>query len=1271
MHVCTQNVQVGHRVAGKFNLLASSSIAALLLAAGTPAWAACSTVISGQALPSVSNPGASDCITITNSAITGDVTNNTGATLITTGTAAPSKTGIQIVDSSIGGSVSNAGVISASGFGIFVEESSISNGITNSSTISAGASGITILSETSFSGGVSNSGTITATGIAGVLISGDTSFAGGIENSGQISAAIEAIAVDSSTNFSGGITNASTGLLSSGQSGIVVSAVSGFSGSISNAGTISAVNIGINVDAGSMLGTSIVSSGITNSGTISAFTGISISDSTINGSIVDSGTINATNLGIVIDSQSQINATATGIAVTGPTFTGGISNAGTISAAAAGILVGTPAGINPGPTSFSGGIVNSGLISSSASPAIEVALVSAFSGGITNTGTLSALDTNTGTGIAVGEVTSFSGGISNSGLISAGVSGIKIGGISVFSGNITNDFPAAIDAGQAGIAIEGVTTFDGSILNFGQISSGEAGISVGASFFTGSVVNIGTITAGAASGIAITGATSFSGGVSNFGTISAAAAGIATIFNSDFSGGISNSGTISAVNFGILLESISAFSGDISNSGTISGVDGIAVESGVSFATGSAIVNSGTLIGTISAINALNATSPVTIDQEAGLISGAIKLSTSADVVNISGGTINGNIIGQGASDTINFVPGAGNRFTYGPSYGFTGINQVNVNSGTTILDGANSATNVTVNGGTLEVGDAADTGAILTITGTNPLNVSGTLAGHGTVAGDVAVASGGTLSPGGSIGTLTIDGDLTLSAGSTYAVEISPTQASKTQITGTATLGGATVVATVTSPQLGSFEGHTYTILSATDVIGTFNPKVTFAATGLTSAEQITFENAASLSYDPNDVDLSLIAPSFVVTLALPSNAPTNAQHVGGAINQFIVNGGTLPAGFQNLVNFSGAALNNAVNSLAGQTQGSFVPVGFDAGTMFLNLLLNPFIDGREAAGGFGGPSAGSGLAYASDEAKPAAYQALASALSPAVIGFAPHISLWASAYGGEGTIGGDTATGAASSKSQIYGFAAGADDHVAPDTMFGLAIGGGGTNWQLNGLGDGSSGLFQMGAYGTRLFGPAYVSGALAYSLQDVRNSRDAEVGTSDPLNGDFVANVLSGRIEGGYHLPFAALTLTPYGAVQSQTMFLPSYGEVGVNGASPFALTYDGRATTDTRTEVGAWFDTDVPSLLNGNVKFYGRAAFAHDFENEGSATAFFQSLPGSGSFIVDSAKPDDNSALVTAGLEYKLGDGWSVLAKFDGEFSGNSTIVGGTGVLRKVW
>jgi hypothetical protein len=39
-------------------------------------------------------------------------------------------------------------------------------------------------------------------------------------------------------------------------------------------------------------------------------------------------------------------------------------------------------------------------------------------------------------------------------------------------------------------------------------------------------------------------------------------------------------------------------------------------------------------------------------------------------------------------------------EFTYRAAYGFSGIKQVNVNSGTVILNGANNANTVTISGG-------------------------------------------------------------------------------------------------------------------------------------------------------------------------------------------------------------------------------------------------------------------------------------------------------------------------------------------------------------------------------------------------------------------------------------------------------------------------------------------------------------------------------------------------------------------------------------------
>lgn len=121
-----------------------------------------------------------------------------------------------------------------------------------------------------------------------------------------------------------------------------------------------------------------------------------------------------------------------------------------------------------------------------------------------------------------------------------------------------------------------------------------------------------------------------------------------------------------------------------------------------------------------------------------------------------------------------------------------------------------------------------------------------------------------------------------------------------------------------------------------------------------------------ASLSYDSNDAYLT--SPTYAVVLALAPNASFNAQNVANALNTSILSGATIPAGFQNLANLSGNVLNTAVNQLGGQPGGSFVPTGFLAGDMFLNMVLDPFVDGRD--GGFG--AAGDGTIASNESATP-----------------------------------------------------------------------------------------------------------------------------------------------------------------------------------------------------------------------------------------------------------------------------------------------------------
>jgi hypothetical protein len=143
--------------------------------------------------------------------------------------------------------VANGGTTTA----IAVENTNtFGGGISNAGLLSAAHhhDGILVGSVSTFSGGIRNRGTIVA-GSFGVVVSSATVFTGGITNSGHISNdGGPAIAVENVTSFSGGIVNASGGVINPLHGGINVRGISIFSGGIANSGTIlSEDNSGIDV----------------------------------------------------------------------------------------------------------------------------------------------------------------------------------------------------------------------------------------------------------------------------------------------------------------------------------------------------------------------------------------------------------------------------------------------------------------------------------------------------------------------------------------------------------------------------------------------------------------------------------------------------------------------------------------------------------------------------------------------------------------------------------------------------------------------------------------------------------------------------------------------------------------------------------------------------------------------------------------------------------------------------------------------------------------
>lgn len=633
------------------------------------------------------------------------------------------------------------------------------------------------------------------------------------------------------------------------------------------------------------------------------------------------------------------------------------------------------------------------------------------------------------------------------------------------------------------------------------------------------------------------------------------------------------------------------------------------------------------------------------------LVSGMAIADTGAVVVNTTG------TVTVGFSETIGSIVGAGNvvlnntnaALTTGGDSSSTTLSGVvsgsgrlvKAGTGTFTLSGASTYTGTTtVNAGTLAVNGSIATSSLTTV------NAGGTLGGSGTV-GNTTI-SGGVLAPGNSIGTLTVQGNLVLNAAAAYMVEVSPTNADRTNVTGTATLGGAAVNATFAA---GSYIARQYTILNAAGGrSGTFG---TLTNTGLPSGF------TSSLSYDANNVYLNLAL--VFAGPAFPGGLNGNQQAVAnGLTNSFNANGG-IPGAY-------GSLTSQGLSQGAGEVLTGAQTSAFTAASTVLGLLTDPPTTApRDATGAPVAFAADEdAMAYARRPAEQTPFARIFTKAPPRTV-VEPRWNVWAAGFGGTQRTDGNAVVGSATTTSRLYGAAVGADYRISPDTKLGFALAGGGTNFALaGGLGSGRSDLFQAGVYGRHQFGAGYVTGALAYGWQDVTTNRFA---VTDQLRARFDTNTISARIESGWRFATPWMGVTPYAAGQAIRVSLPSYAETVLLGPGAFALAFAARDASTTRSELGLRTDK---SFIMGDalLTLRGRAAWAHDFDRNRIANATFVALPLA-SFTVNGARPAADAALVTASAETNWRNGWSTSVTFEGEFSNVTRSYAGKGAVKYAW
>ena len=208
----------------------------------------------------------------------------------------------------------------------------------------------------------------------------------------------------------------------------------------------------------------------------------------------------------------------------------------------------------------------------------------------------------------------------------------------------------------------------------------------------------------------------------------------------------------------------------------------------------------------------------------------AIDLGDGDDTLNITRGTIQGDISGGSGMNTCTIDPGGKHSFTY--TGAISDFDSVEIKSGVVSFFGASTYTGTTtVSGGTLiaanSTGSATGSGAVQ-VTG-------GTLGGNGSIGGSVTIGGGSgsaALAPGAhprNEATLAIQGTLTFQIGGTYLYTFKATgnnsEADEVIANGVTIAAGATLtVSGKTGVRLRV--GTTFTVISntaATPISGTF----------------------------------------------------------------------------------------------------------------------------------------------------------------------------------------------------------------------------------------------------------------------------------------------------------------------------------------------------------------------------------------------------------------------------------------------------------------
>lgn len=693
---------------------------------------------------------------------------------------------------------------------------------------------------------------------------------------------------------------------------------------------------------------------------------------------------------------------------------------------------------------------------------------------------------------------------------------------------------------------------------------------------------------------------------------------------------IGGNAALSIVGGGTVSASTSVWLGGVSSSNGVGEVSG----PGSSLSAGNIVVGrggSGELTVTDGAdVSVANGSGPLYIAYSSGS-NGSVNIGAVAGQSAAAAGTIHaGNVIfGDGLGDQgVGSLVFNHTEANYDFNPAISGFGTILQSAGTTVLTGNSFGfTGITsITGGSLLVDGVL--GSSLNV------EAGGTLGGHGTLGSGgsslVTVQNGGTLAPGNSIGTLTINGDLNFKSGSTYAVEITGSGTSdRTDVTGVANIDGGTVAVTALDAQTSYQNSQSYRILTA--------------AGGLTGAFTNTVSSSAFLDastvYDANNAYLMVGLKDTGETGPLFESVANTRNEISTAraLDTLEQSGQSL-ALYNRLLVLNADQARAAYNQLSGEIHAS-AKAALIEDSHFIDAAMN---DRLRAALGETPSSPIIINAYGPDD----------KVIAP---GETNRYGAWGQAFGGWAR--NDSDGNAGSLDHSTGGFLAGIDGTLAQDWRLGFLAGYSHATFDSDGThSSGSSDNYHVGVYGGSQWGPVSFRSGLAYTWHDIETDRSVAFnGFNENADADYNAGSFQAFGELGYRIDLQRASLEPFANLSYISLHTDSFEETG--GAS--ALAGDSETTNTTFTTVGVRASSD---LTLGSVETSVRGAIGWRHAYGDTTPLSTASFAGSDAFTVAGVPIAEDTALIEAGIDFKLTPsaklGFSYFGQFGSDASENA-------------